>query len=606
MVFRRSCGVLLALVLVGALTEVGPVAAERMAAPASASPDGLAGMWANQALNRLSLEEKVGQLFVVSVWGKTADEVNPTNRANYGVDTPAEVVQRYNVGGVIYFNNATTDNVDSPRQVAQLSNGLQLAAIQSGLHLPLIIAIDQEGGNVTRLESPATEFPGNMSIGAGRSAADARSLATINARELRAMGINQNFAPVADVNSNPLNPVIGARSFSSHPDVASTLVQAEIQGYQNSGRTSETVSSAAKHFPGHGDAATDSHTSLPIINRTEEQWRAIDLPPFRAAIASGVDAIMTAHIEMPNLEPSGLPATMSHHILTDLLRDELGYRGVIVTDALGMGGANVLPPEEIPVRALEAGADELLMPPDLNLAKTAVLNAVHSGRLSESRINQSVLRILLQKFKRAILFSPFVDVNKVDTTVGTAANLAEVQRISDGTVTVLRNDAGVLPARTKPNSVLVTGIGDTVFSARSPQWLADSLTRRGITATAMPAGSVPSEATATAIATAAQNADLVIDLTNSLGTRASHRNLLTKLQATGKPIVAVATQIPYDAGFIDNPTWIATYSWRAVSMESLAKVLLGEISPRGKLPVDIPVNYTTPPTTYPFDTGLTW
>jgi beta-N-acetylhexosaminidase len=605
MVFRRSCGVLLALVLVGALTEVGPAAAERGLVSPGMSPDALAGRWADQVLNHLSLEQKVGQLFVVSVWGKTADEVNPTNRANYGVDTPAQVVQRYNVGGVIYFNNATTDNVDSPAQVAELSNGLQRAAITSGLRLPLIVAIDQEGGNVTRLEAPATEFPGNMSIGAGRSTQDARSLATINARELRAMGINQNFAPVADVNSNPLNPVIGARSFSSHPDVASQLVSAEISGYQESGRTNETVSSAAKHFPGHGDADTDSHTTLPIINRTEQQWRDVDLPPFRAAIAAGVDAIMTAHIEVPSLEPTGVPATLSHHILTDLLRQELGYRGVIVTDALGMGGATVFPPEEIPVMALEAGADELLMPPDLNLAKNAVLDAVHSGRLSESRINQSVLRILLQKFKRAILFTPFVDVNKVAATVGTPANLAEVQRISDGTTTVLRNDAELLPLKNAHN-ILVTGIGDTVFTARSPQWLADSLNKRGITATAMPSGSVPSAATTAQIVAAAQNADAVVDLTNSLGTRASHRNLLTQLRATGKPVITVATQIPYDAGIMDNPTWLATYSWRAVSMESLAKVLLGEIAPHGKLPVDIPVVYTTPPTSYPFDTGLTW
>jgi beta-N-acetylhexosaminidase len=443
-----------------------------------------------------------------------------------------------------------------------------------------------------------------MSIGAGRSTADARSLATINARELRAMGINQNFAPVADVNSNPLNPVIGARSFSSHPDLASQLVGAEIDGYQDSGRTKETVSSAAKHFPGHGDAATDSHTTLPIINRTEEQWRQIDLPPFRAAIAAGVDAIMTAHIEMPNIEPSGVPATLSHHILTDLLRGELGYRGVIVTDALGMGGANVFPPEEIPVMALEAGADELLMPPNLDLAKNAVINAVHSGRLTEDRINQSVLRILLQKFKRGMLTSPFVDPSTVDTTVGTPAHLAEVQRISDRTTTVLRNDAGVLPAH--PASVLVTGVGDTGITARSPNWLAESLTRRGIAATALPSGTSPSEALITQAVTAAQGADLVVVLTNSLGTRAQLRALLTRLLATGKPVVAVATQIPYDAGFVDAPTWLATYSWRAMSMESLAKVLVGEIAPQGKLPVDIPSGADPARIVYSFDTGLTW
>jgi beta-N-acetylhexosaminidase len=478
--------------------------------------------------------------------------------------------------------------------------------MRSGMRVPLVIAIDQEGGNVTRLESPATEFPGNMSIGAGRSATDARALATINGHELRAMGINQNFAPVADVNSNPLNPVIGARSFSSRPDLASNLVAAEVAGYQDSGRARDTVSSAAKHFPGHGDAATDSHTSLPIINRTEEQWRQIDLPPFRAAIAAGVDAIMTAHIEVPSLEPSGVPATLSHHILTDLLRGELGYRGVIVTDSLGMGGANVFPAEEIPVMAVEAGADELLMPPNLDLAKNAVINAVRSGRLTEHRIDQSVLRILIQKFKRGVLTNPLVDVAKVDGKVGTPANVADVQRISDRTTTVLRNDAGLLPLRTRPSSVLVTGIGDTVLPARTPTWLASSLTARGVNATALPSGTSPSEAVITQAVTAAQSSDLVVVLTNSLGTRAALRALLTRLQATGKPVIAVATQIPYDAGFIDSPTWLATYSWRSMSMESLAKVLLGEISPQGKLPVDIPAGSDPATVVYPFGTGLSW
>ncbi|HEV2782472.1 MAG TPA: glycoside hydrolase family 3 N-terminal domain-containing protein [Actinophytocola sp.] len=561
-----------------------------------------AGYWANQVLNRLSLEQKVGQLFVVSVWGKSADEAHPTNRTNYGVDTPAQVVERYNVGGVIYFNNATTDNVDDPRQVANFSNGLQRAAVRSGLHLPLIIAIDQEGGNVTRLESPATEFPGSMAIGAGRSATDARSLATINGHELRAMGINQNFAPVADVNSNPLNPVIGARSFSSRPDLASQLVRAEVSGLEDSDRPWHTVSSAAKHFPGHGDADTDSHTTLPIINRTADAVRQIDLPPFKAAIEAGVDVIMTAHIMVPSLDDSRMPATLSRPILTGILREELGFRGVIVTDALGMGGANVLPPEEIPLRAIEAGADQMLMPPNLELAKSSVVDAVRSGRISEQRINESVLRILLLKFKRAILTSPFVDVDKVDGLVGTPANLAEIQRISDRTTTVLRNDAGVLPAR--PTNVLVTGIGDG--AGRSPGWLAASLTARGLTATALPTGSSPGEALIAQAETAAQGADLVVVLTNNLSARLQQRTLLSRLLATGKPVVAVASQVPYDAGFVDAPTWVATYSWRAVSMESLAKVLLGEISPRGKLPVDVPAGGDPTTIRYPFDTGLTW
>jgi beta-N-acetylhexosaminidase len=444
-----------------------------------------------------------------------------------------------------------------------------------------------------------------MAIGAGRSTRDAKTLATINGNELRAMGINQNFAPDSDVNSNPDNPVIGARSFSSDPALASKLVTAEVEGYQEGGRANQTVSSSAKHFPGHGDAATDSHTGLPNIDRSEAEWRSTDLPPFKAAIKAGVDSIMTAHIEIPSLDASGVPATLSHHIMTDLLRNELKYNGVIVTDSLGMGGANVFPEAEIPVMALEAGVDQLLMPPHLQLALDSVKAAVQSGRLTEKRIDQSVLRILKLKVKRGILTSPFADESKIADRVGTPAHLATVQKISDRTTTVLRNDAKLLPFSGNPGKVLVTGIGDTVITARSPQWLADSLNRRGATATALPTGANPTAATISTAVAAANTNDLVVVLTNNLKDRTSQRNLVNALLATGKPVIAVASQIPYDAGYVDAPTWLATYSWRSMSMESLAKVLFGEISPKGKLPVDIPVGGTST-IQYPFDSGLTW
>jgi beta-N-acetylhexosaminidase len=561
-------------------------------------------------LRRMSLEQKVSQLFVATVWGKSADEAHPRNREVYGVDTPAEVVTRYQVGGVIYFNNSSTDNIDNPQQLAAFSNGLQRAATGSGSQLPLIISIDQEGGNVTRLEAPATEFPSSMAIGAGRSAADARSLASIIARELRAVGVNQDFAPVADVNSNPLNPIIGARSFSARPELASELVAAEVAGYQNSGPRSKTVASAAKHFPGHGDAATDSHTGLPVISRTEQEWRDIDLPPFQAAIGAGIDSIMTAHIQVPNLDPSGEPATLSGPILTGKLRNELGYNGVVVTDALGMEGVRKLHTDaEIPVLALQAGVDQLLMPPDLNLARNAVLQAVTDGALSPQRIDQSVRRILTLKEKRGILERPFVDESAVPSKVGVPAHLAEAQRITDGTITVLRNDAGLLPLTAKPNTVLVTGWHNPA-SPGSPAnpvaTLASSITKRGPAATAMPTGSAPTEEQIAAAVTAAQGNDLVVVLTNNLRGGTAQRALLTRLQQTGKPVIAVAAQVPYDAGFVDSPTWVATYAWRAVSMESLAKVLFGELSPRGALPVDVPSGTDPATIQYPFGTGITW
>ncbi|WP_197523130.1 glycoside hydrolase family 3 protein [Actinokineospora pegani] len=588
------------------LTVVG-LALPASAAPGPPSAESVARGWAEAVLRGMPLEQRVGQMFVATVWGKSADEAHPTNREKYGVDTAAQVVRRHQVGGVIYFNNSGTDNVDNPRQMAAFSNGLQRAALTSAPHLPLVVSIDQEGGNVTRIEAPATEYPSSMAVGAGRSPADAKVLATVNGRELRAMGINQDFAPVADVNSNPLNPVIGARSFSADPELSAQLVAAQVRGYQASGRPTETVSSSAKHFPGHGDAATDSHTGLPVITRTAEQWRAVDLPPFQAAIEAGIDSIMTAHIQFPSLDPSGVPATLSRPILTGLLREELGYRGVIVTDSLGMQGVReMFGDAEVAVRAVEAGVDQLLMPPDLELAKNAVIEAVRSGRITEQRVNESVLRVLELKWKRGILARPFVDERAVDRVVGTPANKASIQRLTDKTVTVLRNDDAVLPVSSAPGKVLVAGVGDTVTPANSPTNLANSIRARGSTATPLATGLKPTPAAIAGAVAAAQDSDLVVVLTNNLSGNAGQRTLLTELLATGKPVVAVASQVPYDAGFVDAPTWVATYSWRAVSLESLAKVILGEVSPRGKLPVDVPEATDPTKVRYPFDHGLSW
>jgi beta-N-acetylhexosaminidase len=562
--------------------------------------------WARQTLRQLSLEQKVGQLFVADVWGKSADEVHPGNQEKYGVDTPAEVVQRYHVGGVIYFNHGGTDNVDSPAQVAALSNGLQRAALESAPHLPLIVSIDQEGGRVTRIGDPATEYPSNMAIGAGRSAGDAETLAAINGQELRAMGINQNFAPDADVNSNPLNPVIGSRSFSSDPELASELVTAEVSGYQDSGPRHRTVSAAAKHFPGHGDAATDSHTGLPVIERSEQEWREIDLPPFQAAIEAGADAIMTAHITVPSLDPSGEPATLSKPIMTGLLREELGYDGVVVTDSLQMQGVRELHSDaEIPVLAIEAGVDQMLMPPDLDVAINGVLDAVHSGRLTEERIDQSVLRILELKFKRGIITHPLVDPRSIERTVGTAEHLAEIQRITDRTTTVLRNDADLLPVA-EPGKVLVTGWTRPDFPGYPADPVNALASALGSSATALPTGTSPGQDAVDEAVRAANGSDLVVVLTNGLRGSAEQRKLVDSLQATGKPVVAVAVQEPYDPAYADVPTWITTYDWRAVTMASLAKVILGETSPQGVLPVNIPAGSDNSSVLFPFGHGLSW
>ncbi|SEF29168.1 beta-N-acetylhexosaminidase [Amycolatopsis pretoriensis] len=586
----------LALPVAGVLALTGVGVATAASAP-RVSADAQAEAMATQALRGLTLEQKVGQLFVTWVNGKSADEVNPKNQTDFGVDTPAQVVRKYHLGGVIYFNNDSRDNFDDPVQVAKLSNGLQMAAITSGAHIPLQVAADQEGGTVTRMGAPATEFPNAMAISAGRDTSRATKAATILGQELRAVGINQDFAPDSDVNSNPVNPVIGVRSFAGQPGLASDFVTAEVGGFQKS------VAATAKHFPGHGAAPTDSHTGLPRIDSTEDQWRATDVPPFKAAIKAGIDSIMTAHIQFPSLDPSLEPATLSKPIVTGKLRNELGYNGVVVTDSLEMQGVREMHSDaEIPVLALKAGVDQLLMPVHLDVAINSVLAAVKSGDIPMQRIDQSVLRVLKLKFKSGMLFAPFVDPNRVMKTVGTPANLATAQDIADRGITAVANDAGVLPLKQKPATALVTGWGVSTTTT-----LAQKLTAHGTAATAYQTGQAPTDAQIAQAVANAKNVDLVVVLTNNIGGFPLQTKLLNALQATGKPVVAVAAQIPYDAGYASTvQTWLATYGYIGPTLEALAKVILGETKPVGKLPVDIPAGADVHTVKYPFGHGLTW
>ncbi|MGH3426193.1 MAG: glycoside hydrolase family 3 protein, partial [Mycobacteriales bacterium] len=301
-------------------------------------------------LSHMTTEQKVGQLFVARVFGDGLNASSKTNTATFGdgVDTPAKAVVRYNPGGIIYFR--ADGNLVNPQQTAGFSNGLQQVAADSGAQIPLLISTDQENGIIDRLRAPATVLPGGMALGssylggkaAGKSpndaAADARLAAEITAQELRAMGINTDHAPIADVNTNPANPVIGVRSPSADPDIASELVSEQVKGLQSAGKSSLGVSATAKHFPGHGDTSVDSHTGIPVVNINHHEWSRVAAPPFRAAIKAGVDSIMTAHIIMPQLDPSGNPATLSKPILTGLLRKELGFKGVVFTDSLEMKG----------------------------------------------------------------------------------------------------------------------------------------------------------------------------------------------------------------------------------------------------------------------------
>ncbi|WP_163508875.1 glycoside hydrolase family 3 protein [Fodinicola acaciae] len=572
------------------------------AAPAQAAPGGsVTDLVLKQLIKHMTLEEKVGQLFVTQAWGESATNPSDADKAKnqeyFGLDTAAQIIQKYHPGGVILFQ--INNNTNNPQQIAGLTNGLQKAAISSGTHLPLLISTDQEQGIVARLREPATQFPGSMPVGASRNTTDACTAASITGQELRAVGINQNYSPDSDVNDNPANPVIGVRSYGADPALVASMASTAVRCSQ------KYVAATAKHFPGHGNADNDSHTGLPIIRRTADDWHKIDQPPFTADIAAGIDSIMTAHIEVPSLDPAGDPATLSQPILTGILRNQMHYDGVVVTDALNMDGVRIKYGDaRVPVLALEAGVDQLLMPPKFDLAYNSVLDAVRSGELSVSRIEQSVLRVLRLKLKNRVLTQPFVNEQAVSRTVGTPQHLAAAQTVADHGITLIRNDDKVLPLA-KSKKVLVTGWDNGVtFPTRA---IAAGLTSAGIAATALPTGSVPNaSAVASAVAAAQQN-DVTVVVTRSslLALGASQVALTNALIATGKPVVVVAVQNPYDIGYVPTArNYVASYYYGAVSSASLARVLAGTVAPTGKLPVRIPSPADLNTTLYPIGYGI--
>ncbi|WP_082580688.1 glycoside hydrolase family 3 protein [Phycicoccus sp. Root563] len=562
--------------------------------------------WVTSTLKRMTLEEKVGQLFIQNVYGKDATTPDARNIPLYGVASPAEVVQKYHLGGVIYF--AWTDSVQDPPQITALSNGLQEAALtqpHTKVRIPLQVATDQEQGVVTRIGPPATQFPGSMALGASRSTDDARTAARITGEELKAMGVNTDFAPDSDVNVNPLNPVIGTRSFSSNPQLAASMVGAQVRGYQDDAG----ISSSAKHFPGHGDTATDSHVAFPVITHSRQQWEQLDAPPFKQAIADGIDMIMTAHLNFPALDDSGDPATLSKPIMTGLLRRELGYKGVIVTDSLAMQGVRDLYGDpEVAVRALSAGVDQLLMTPAMDDAYAAVIGAVRSGRISRADLDAKVRRVLELKVHRGMVAHPYADPTALDRVVGTPAHLATADAITNRTTTLVKNDAGTLPLATAGTKVLVTGYGATTTKT-----LADGLAAHGATTSVKETGTSPTDAQIAGAVAAAATQDAVVVTTMKAWDKAvtdprgGQQKLVEQLVATGKPVIVVATRDPYDIAYLtEASTYLATYSYSPVAIQAVARVIAGEVAPTGKLPVDIPAAGDPSTVLYPFGHGLTY
>jgi beta-N-acetylhexosaminidase len=413
------------------------------------------------------------------------------------------------------------------------------------------------------------------------------------------MGVFQDNAPDADVNVNPANPVIGVRSFGSRASLVSPMVSAQVDGYQAS-----NVAATAKHFPGHGDTGVDSHTGLPVITHSIAQLETIDFPPFRAAIAAGVDSIMTAHILVPSLDASGDPATLSTPIVTGILRGELGFTGVIVTDSLRMQGVRTkYGDDRVAVRAILAGVDQLLDPPNLPLAFNAVVASVRSGEIPQQRIDESVARVLAMKWDRGLIGpgAALVNPDLIDSIVGAPAHLAVAQAVTDRTTTLIKDAPDRVPTGSvEGRHILVTGRGVTTTGA-----IAESLRNRGAVVSIVETGTQPSPDLIGRSVMAGIGKDLVIALTYSASTYPEQQALVDQLAMAKLPLIVIATGTPYDIAYFPQvPTYITAYAYRPIALESAVRVITGQTQPSGRLPVTILRANDPTRALYPFGWGL--
>uniref|UniRef100_UPI0021C07B9C glycoside hydrolase family 3 protein n=1 Tax=Frankia gtarii TaxID=2950102 RepID=UPI0021C07B9C len=456
--------------LSAAVGSAGTTSSPTPSPAASPSPLAAAGdaetAWVESTLTRMTPGQRIGQLLMGYVFGTSADDRDPIalagNRTVAGTDTAAAAVRDLGLGGVVLFDaggtgpGALPDNIVAPGQVLGLTAGLQGAAA-----IPLLVAVDQEQGPVMRIRDGVTLLPDQLAQGADGRVEDARDAARVTGADLRALGVNVDFAPDADVNTNPANPVIGERSFGDDPAAVARLTAAAVSGFASAG-----VAAAAKHFPGHGSTSVDSHLDLPVVASSRERLDAVDLAPFRAAIAAGVPMVMVGHLLATALDGAS-PASLSPAVVTSLLRRQLGFDGVIVTDALNMAAiTRQNSPAEAAVRAVLAGNDLLLMPPRLIEARDGLLTALRTGRVPASRIDDSARRVLHLKWRLA---------HATQAPAGDGPAVAA--RVASRSVTVLAQDCGVLPLRAgRP----VTVAGSSTAADR----LRAALAARGISSAA--------------------------------------------------------------------------------------------------------------------------
>ena len=564
--------------------------------------------WARNTLKKMSLEEKIGQLLMI--WCR-AEFLN-VNNPEY--TRMRDTMQRYHIGGF-----GMTVRVDGPfllrnqpYEAAMLINQLQ-----SESEYPLMFAADFERGLAMRLHG-VTVFPHAMAFGADGNPADAEAFGRIVAKEARAIGVQWNWFPDADVNSNPANPIINTRSFGEDPKMVGELVAAYIKGAHEGG-----MLTTAKHYPGHGDTATDSHLGLAAVTGDVQRLDTVELPPFQDAINAGVDAVMVAHLTVKALEPdAGRVATTSPTVVTDLLKKKMGFQGLVVTDALDMNGLmrlysgtpGVNPSGAAAVAALKAGNDMILIPGDIDGTYNGMLNAAKSGEIPMAQIDESVLKVLRAKASVGLYKGRYVDVEHMNDVIATPEDIATGQRIAEAAVTLVKDNGQLLPLKKQPrgtpepanpylrveqtrNRTVAVVFSDDVRSENGRVFEGELRRRIPDARVFFVDGRIAAGMTDQVLQAVGEAQAVVVPVyaipsagKGTAGMQSATTVLMQRiLQAAGPHTVVVALGNPYVAwDFPAVQNYLCTFSNETVSETAAIKALFGEIAIRGKLPVTIP------------------
>ena len=565
-------------------------------AKSALKPSEKAWKWADKKLKKMSLDEKIGQLVHIGVNARFLNQ-----DSNEFKELKRQVMEN-KVGGIIVFVGGVYDTVHLINRMQELAE------------IPLLISADFETGVGMRFPD-TVNFPWNMAIAATGNTDLARQQGALVGRETRALGVHQVFAPVIDVNNNAENPVINVRSYGENPETVARFGVAFMEGLQ-----SERVLATAKHFPGHGDTAVDSHRGLPVINFSRERLEKTEFAPFRALVDAGVGSVMISHISMPQLdntkveplkqtikasyteaevitEGTTIPATLTPKIVTDILKKEMKFDGLVVTDAMDMSGLTLyFNQEEGAVRALLAGNDIILKPANADAAIRGIREAVKSGRLTEERIDESVKKLLAWKHQLGLTERQHVPIDSIDTTVSSQATRQLTEEIAENAITLVKNDQTGLPVKSGANAVVlaVTNGEDRSFVGNT---LTNVLRANGLRVERIPIDERSTEQEIENAINKAKAAEVVIaglfgrvrsGAKNSIGLPEPGEKVLRAVLQSEKPVINVAFGNPYLLrGFPEMKTYIVAYGDMTSLQRAAADAVTGKIEFKGKLPITV-------------------